>query len=43
MSFVVWISPFYIATFRTWCEPVDFTFVSADAVQTDGAIRTPKP
>lgn len=43
LSFVVWISPFYIAPFRTWCEPVEFTFVSADSIQTDGAIRTPKP
>jgi hypothetical protein len=43
MAFVVWLNPFYIALFRTWCEPVDFTFVSADSVGVDGTIKTPTP
>lgn len=43
LSFVVWLSPFYIALFRTWCDPAGFTFVSTDKIQTDGSVRTPKP
>jgi hypothetical protein len=43
MAFVVWLSPFYIALFRTWCQPAVFRFISTDAVQVDGSVKTPKP
>jgi hypothetical protein len=43
MIFIVWLSPFYIALFRTWCEPAYFRLVSTDSVQADGSVKTPKP
>jgi hypothetical protein len=43
MVFVVWLSPFYIALFRTWCDPAGFRFISADSVQTDGSVKNPEP
>jgi len=43
LAFVVWLSPFYIALFRTWCDPAGFRFISADSVQTDGSVKNPEP
>lgn len=43
LTFVVWISPFYIALFQSWCEPAEFQFISSEAIGTDGSIKTPKP
>ena len=41
LTFVVWLNPMYIAMFQSFCEPVEFQFVSAEAIATDGSIKTP--
>lgn len=43
LTFVVWLSPFYIAMFQSFCEPVEFRFVSSEAIGTDGSVKTPGP
>lgn len=43
LTFVVWLNPFYIALFQSFCEPLDFRFVSSEAIGVDGSVKTPKP
>lgn len=43
LTFVVWLNPMYIAMFQSFCEPVDFRFISSEALGTDGSVKTPKP
>lgn len=39
LVFVVWLNPMRIAQFRSFCAPVDFQFIAAEAIHVDGSIR----
>lgn len=43
LTFVVWLNPFYIALFQSFCEPLDFRFISSEAIGMDGSIKSSKP
>jgi hypothetical protein len=38
LHFIVWLNPMNVPMFESWCEPVRFQFIAAEAIKVNGEV-----